>query len=90
MVHRNDPQYRDVINHYVKHWQQRVPKPVYTCPSCRIHVKRKPVEIFAIKDMVRLVSRMVDGERSPKTKRTNRAVGSMFDGFFPSKSHPYV
>lgn len=90
MVHRNDPQYRDVINHYIKHWQQRVPKPVYTCPSCRLHVKRKPVEIFAIKDMVRLVSRMVDGEGSPKTKRTNRAVGSMFDGFFPSKSNLYV
>ncbi|KAG6821034.1 hypothetical protein H0H93_007924 [Arthromyces matolae] len=45
--------------------QQQYPEPQYTCPTCRVQVKTRPVEDFALKSLIRVVA-VAAGESSPK------------------------
>lgn len=66
---------------------QNAPRPVYSCPTCRETVKNKPVEVFALKSVVRTISNAI-GESSPKKEpvRGNmRAATGPWDGYFPTE-----
>jgi len=68
--------------------------PQYTCPTCRATVQNKPVEVFALKALVRTIAAAA-GESSPTKppKVTNLRTGQNrvqgvqitgpWDGFFP-------
>ena len=70
--------------------------PHYTCPTCRTTVKSSPVEVFALKALVRTIATAA-GESSPKKPPAaaqhgggmNRAQGvhtpGPWDGFFPRR-----
>jgi hypothetical protein len=67
-----------------------IPKPQFTCPTCRAEVRTAPVESFNLKAAVRAVAK-AEGERSPskefpKSRRGKAPVrnpGGIWDGFFP-------
>lgn len=66
--------------------------PVFSCPTCREPVKNRPVEIFAIKSLVRTVA-AAQGESSPRkeppegrSRSKNKAPARLegpWDRFFP-------
>ncbi|SJK97740.1 uncharacterized protein ARMOST_00993 [Armillaria ostoyae] len=66
--------------------------PVFSCPTCREPVKNRPVEIFAIKSLVRTVA-AAQGESSPRkeppegrSRNKNKAPARQegpWDRFFP-------
>lgn len=68
---------------------QQVPQPKYTCPVCREPVRNRPVEAFAVKNLVRVVAK-AQGEESPQkptalTKGKSRRVvtdSGPWDRFF--------
>lgn len=76
------------------HAMETQPQPQYTCPSCRSQVKTKPVEVYALKSIVRTVASAL-GETSPKkpapapaatrtrSSTLERRVDAPWDGFFP-------
>ncbi|KAH8113505.1 hypothetical protein DFH11DRAFT_304147 [Phellopilus nigrolimitatus] len=82
--HSNNPRVAPVIEQIRADFRKRVPSPEYTCPTCRVAVKRKPVEVYALKEFVRKAAKL-SGESEEGPRRANRAVGSVFDGFFPKK-----
>ena len=83
-AYRNHPRARGHLPAMVEHQRANMVHPSYTCPTCRINVKHRPVEIYAFKDIIRAVSKISGGEESPKNGTVNRAaVGGVFDGFFP-------
>lgn len=63
--------------------------PVYTCPTCRRQVKNRPVEVFPLKAVVRVVAGAM-GENSPKKSTAGTRGGKApatnsdgsWDGFF--------
>lgn len=63
--------------------------PVYTCPTCRKAVRNRPVEVFPLKAMVRVVAEAM-GETSPQKPAAGRREGKApaggndgpWDGFF--------
>ncbi|KAH8115506.1 hypothetical protein DFH11DRAFT_1543002 [Phellopilus nigrolimitatus] len=82
--HSNDPRVAPVIEQIRADFRKRVPSPEYTCPTCRVAVKRRPVEVYALKEFVRKAAKLL-GESEEGPRRANRAVGSVFDDFFPKK-----
>ena len=63
-----------------------IPQPVYTCPTCRVVMRNKPVEVFALKSVVGTISNAM-GETSPKKKPVKgkkMASAGPWDGFFPA------
>ncbi|KAI0055751.1 hypothetical protein BV25DRAFT_1724766 [Artomyces pyxidatus] len=59
-----------------------IPRPSYSCPSCRVEARVRPVECFAVKSMVRLVGDVV-GEHSPQKQAPRRGQPeAVWDGFF--------
>ncbi|KAF8995455.1 hypothetical protein BDQ17DRAFT_1250636, partial [Cyathus striatus] len=67
------------ITHMLAHRVQQ--KPSYTCPTCRILVLSKPIEDFALKSLIRMISAASDEACPPDA--TNP---SLWDGFFPKES----
>ena len=57
-------------------------QPQYTCPECRVSVKTRPVENFAMKEFVRMTVEAKDGHPPPTPPRPR---GSPWDGFFPQE-----
>lgn len=58
-------------------------QPQYTCPTCRAAVRRRPVEIFALKELANTLADKT-GETKPKKGRKNDGDNSkIWDGFFP-------
>lgn len=85
-MNQGDPRIRQVIAQIQKEYERRRVHPQYTCPTCRLQVKRKPVEVFMVKNMVPIVARIAGGEESPEAANAGapRAlVGGVWDGFFP-------
>lgn len=80
---QNHPRMAEALRRYIAEQRERMPHPQYTCPTCREVVLTKPVEVYALKEMVRMVAAMLGGQSSPK-KVVNRAHGGPFDGFFPN------
>ena len=62
-------------------WQKRVPKPEYTCPTCRIRIYLQPVQIYAFKDVVHKIARLT-GDENVGTLNMHQGL---WDGFFPAK-----
>ncbi|EPQ57608.1 hypothetical protein GLOTRDRAFT_74505 [Gloeophyllum trabeum ATCC 11539] len=64
----------------------RGPQPGYTCPACRAPVKSRPVEVYALKNVVRTVGRAL-GESSPRKVLPPRGAGRQgpWDAFFPER-----
>jgi hypothetical protein len=62
------------------------PSPQYTCPTCREPVRTRPIEVFALKAIVRVVTTAA-GESSPKKTVAKNWKGKTgpWDGFFPLK-----
>lgn len=70
-----------------------VPHPQYTCPFCRANVKSKPVEVYALKNLVRIVAKAEgEGEESPRKEVPSKEKGKRsgpvlsqgpWDRFFP-------
>lgn len=91
-------QYRAVLNdptiaaHYRQHIQRQLkahldamPRPEYTCPTCRKRVKSKPVECFPLKAVVGAMAKAKG--QSLDTHRPRRPrQDDPFDGFFPDFS----
>lgn len=73
---------------YYAQVHRQAPQPEYTCPTCREPVKNRPVEDFALKELIRAVS-AAGGENSPKKKEMPTGGKMMklnkgpLDGFFP-------
>jgi len=42
------------LHHHLQRLQQPVPE--YTCPTCRKRVNQRPVEVYALKSLVRTIS----------------------------------
>ncbi|THG94733.1 hypothetical protein EW145_g8087 [Phellinidium pouzarii] len=83
MRHLNDPHVAAMVAEIRANFVRRVPRPVYTCPTCRVAVRTRPVTVYTLKAVVRKVARLMgDGEGSPR-RIVNRAVGSIWAGFFP-------
>lgn len=64
---------------------QSIPQPVYTCPTCRDVVRNKPVEIFALKSVVEIISHAM-GKAGPKVmsvKGKEPASAGSWDEIFP-------
>ena len=61
-----------------EHWR-RVRTPRYTCPACRTEVKHKPVVVFKLKDVARIVGKAMGEAEGPQRNPTRN--GS-FDAFF--------
>ncbi|KAJ8518064.1 hypothetical protein ONZ45_g4842 [Pleurotus djamor] len=81
------PQLHQILAMY----DQANPQPEYTCPTCRVRVRTRPVEDFALKAIVRTVAQ-AEGENSPrksaptaaKNKGKKRQVlTSPWDAYFP-------
>ena len=81
------PGYNANLPLYAYH-QHQLPRPQYTCPSCREPVKNRPVEDFTLKALVRTLA-AATGENSPQRKepeKLRRGVArpsGPWDGFFP-------
>ena len=62
---------------------QLLPKPSYTCPSCRAEVKSRPIEEFSLKAMVRAVA-AANGETIPEKQIVvgQSGTSTSFDKFF--------
>jgi hypothetical protein len=62
------------------------PHPQYTCPTCREIVTSRPIEVFALKGLLRTMTAAM-GENSPKKpKNSDKApAANPWDGFFPCK-----
>lgn len=73
---------RDYIARARREQRAAIPKPVYTCPTCREKVTARPVEVFALKEVVRRIAKLTGGESSPRRTGGNREVGTIWDGFF--------
>ena len=69
------------------HPQLLPPTPQYTCPTCREPVLTRPIEVFAMKAIVRVVTATA-GESSPKktVNKNWKAKAGPWDGFFPPKN----
>ena len=84
---RDRPELRAELDLEVARYRfsQSIPQPVYTCPTCRVIVRNKPVEIFALKSVVGTILNAM-GETSPKAKSVKgkkpASVGP-WDGIFP-------
>jgi hypothetical protein len=71
--------------------EQQHPAPNYTCPTCREEVTVRPVEVFALKAIVRSVAGAM-GTTSPRKPSANlRGPGKggreeLWSGFFPSEA----
>jgi hypothetical protein len=63
------------------------PSPHYTCPTCREPVRTRPIEVFALKAIIRVVTAAA-GESSPKKtiNKNSKAKAGPWDGFFPPKN----
>ncbi|OBZ73044.1 hypothetical protein A0H81_07121 [Grifola frondosa] len=62
------------------------PQPQYTCPSCRVLVKNKPIKVFSLKSLVRTVAgqlRESSPARGVRGGVTGRVGDGPWDGFFP-------
>ncbi|OBZ77193.1 hypothetical protein A0H81_02510 [Grifola frondosa] len=62
------------------------PQPQYTCPSCRVLVKNRPIEVFSLKSLVRTVAgqlRESSPVRGVRGGVTGRVGDGPWDGFFP-------
>ena len=62
-----------------KYRHRLIPRPPFTCPTCRMKVRERPVEVFQLKALVRKVAFTLDGERSPKT--TDSYASRVWYGF---------
>ncbi|EKM80794.1 hypothetical protein AGABI1DRAFT_126832 [Agaricus bisporus var. burnettii JB137-S8] len=77
------------IQHEMLHIQQ--PQPQFTCPTCRKRVYQRPVEVYALKSLIRMSLSANEAEKAkipPDTtvveKRRGRlVVVDPWDGFFP-------
>jgi len=67
--------------------RQFVPRPEYTCPTCRHEVTRSPAKAFALKDVVEAVASMM-GDASPRTAApAGSSPSGPWDSFFPRRSN---
>ncbi|CCM06210.1 uncharacterized protein FIBRA_08454 [Fibroporia radiculosa] len=80
------------IQMHITQLESRQPRPQYTCPTCRSLVKTKPVEVYALKHLVRTIAGSM-GETSPKKPASSRGRTAsarpddgLWDGFFPRTS----
>ncbi|KAF8621529.1 hypothetical protein AX15_007701 [Amanita polypyramis BW_CC] len=71
--------------------QLNTPGPQYSCPACRKTVHTKPVEVYALKALVRIVA-SATGEKSPRKdssfrngKKGNSTFTGVWDRFFPTQ-----
>jgi hypothetical protein len=79
-------------NNPMRHIQAFPHLPRYTCPTCRTTVQNRPVEVFALKAIVRTIAAAA-GESSPAkapaVMNHRRAQGVQtigpWDGFFPRR-----
>ncbi|KAK7692894.1 hypothetical protein QCA50_004529 [Cerrena zonata] len=65
--------------------QASMKQPAFTCPTCRVATKDKPIEIYTLKQVVRTISEAM-GESSPKKilpPRGSKEIGP-WDRFFPA------
>ncbi|EJD03404.1 uncharacterized protein FOMMEDRAFT_20510, partial [Fomitiporia mediterranea MF3/22] len=78
LLNEHVPAIAEAIRTEHARWKRDVPQPAYTCPSCRQQVKKRPVKIFFVKDIVHKVARLVDSngkEGGPgPDARANREV----------------
>ncbi|OCH91786.1 hypothetical protein OBBRIDRAFT_505794 [Obba rivulosa] len=77
-------QTRQQIEQAIAAYRARHPAPQYTCPTCRLIIKDRPAEVFALKHVVHSVS-AAQGEQPPKRLPQKAALlgNGPWDGFFP-------
>ena len=70
--------------------EAETPSPTYSCPSCRAIITSRPVEVFALKNIVHAIA-SARGESPPKKAMPSNAApgssGGPWDGFFPRTSY---
>ncbi|KAI0958251.1 hypothetical protein AcV7_004123 [Taiwanofungus camphoratus] len=84
---RLHPLARFQMESYISEIQRRQLHPQYTCPRCRAVVKYKPIEVFALKNVVREIADAT-GESEPepqslKQDRSSAGADGLWDAFFP-------
>jgi hypothetical protein len=73
--------------------QLQQPTPEYTCPTCRKRIYRRPVEVYALKSLVRTISAANKDEKEqvpPDQPFVERRHGHLvvvdpWDGYFPKE-----
>ncbi|TDL22633.1 hypothetical protein BD410DRAFT_788458 [Rickenella mellea] len=80
---RHHPGVNEQIRQWVAIRRAAMPQPQYTCPSCRVQARAKPVEVYKLKEIVRTVATL-NGEGSPR--RQGRLNTNPFSGFFPDEA----
>ncbi|KAL4248910.1 hypothetical protein ABKN59_007570 [Abortiporus biennis] len=82
-----DPLHRRHLERQIQAFLMTMEHPSYTCPACRVNVRMKPAQVFALKHAVRTVGEH-QGESSPKKDppagRGRRVeIEDPFEAFFP-------
>ena len=81
-----DAQSRAKIESHIQHMELHVAQPPYSCPSCRTAVKKRPIEAFALKAIVRTIAAAED-EQGPQEATIRGATReNPWEGFFPAFS----
>ena len=71
------------IQRELREFHEHIDHPNYTCPSCRVSVKSKPAEAFAVKNIVHVVAES-QGEANPRKRNSGKArQEDPWEGFFP-------
>ncbi|TCD60081.1 hypothetical protein EIP91_010775 [Steccherinum ochraceum] len=60
---------------------EKSPQPEYSCPSCRVAVKNRPSEVFALKSTIRTVAAELE-EPEPEGVQGRGKHAGPWDGFF--------
>ncbi|KIL68882.1 hypothetical protein M378DRAFT_158020 [Amanita muscaria Koide BX008] len=59
------------------------PRPQYSCPTCRNIITTRPVEVYTLKALVRILASAA-GDKSPqKDRNSKKALTTPWDQFFP-------
>ncbi|KAF4567766.1 hypothetical protein EYR40_006773 [Pleurotus pulmonarius] len=87
-------QYHPQVQQMLAQYNLQNPQPEYNCPTCRVEVKSRPIEDFALKAIVRVVAN-AQGEVSPqkpvststsrkgKHRAPQKSQKSVWDPYFP-------
>ncbi|KDQ27943.1 hypothetical protein PLEOSDRAFT_1083864 [Pleurotus ostreatus PC15] len=87
-------EYHPQVQQMLAQYNLQNPQPEYNCPTCRVEVKSRPIEDFALKAIVRVVAK-AQGEVSPqkpvstssnkkgKRRAPQKTQKSVWDPYFP-------
>ena len=86
-MHRNRHKHHVAaqIRQAVDNYWMNIPRPRYTCPTCRVAVNKAPVVVFRLRDVAKVILKAEpQGEGDQSNTPAEGRVGA-FDDFFKKK-----